>query len=92
MLQPAAKERQREAVIESNKLRAADPVSADRRSMDLPQESTPAEARKVAAQAAKAVGASTRSVEKAARVERSAPDLLLQVQAGTAPVPPAAAR
>jgi protein gp37/ParB-like chromosome segregation protein Spo0J len=83
LLSPAAKERQREAVIESNKLRAADPVSADRRSMDLPQESTPAEARKVAAQAAKAVGASTRSVEKAARVERSAPDLLPQVQAGT---------
>lgn len=83
LLQPAAKERQREAVIESNKLRAADPVSADLRSMDLPQESTPAEARKSTAQAAKAVGASTRAVEQAARVEKMAPDLLPQVQAGT---------
>lgn len=83
LLQPAAKERQREAVIESNKARAADPVSADRRSMDSTPEPNVAEQRKVAAQAAKAVGASTRSVEKAARVERSAPDLLPQVQAGT---------
>jgi hypothetical protein len=39
--------------------------------------------RNVAAQAAKAVGASPRAVEQAARVERSAPDLLPQVQAGT---------
>ncbi len=39
--------------------------------------------RETAAQAAKAVGASPRAVEQAARVERSAPDLLPQVQAGT---------
>ena len=83
LLQPAAKERQREAVIESNKIRAADPVSADLRSMDSPPDPTPAEQRKVAAQAAKAVGASPRAVEQAARVERSAPDLMPQVQAGT---------
>lgn len=39
--------------------------------------------RESAAQAAKATGATPRNVEKAARVERSAPDLLPQVQAGT---------
>jgi protein gp37 len=59
-------ERQREAVIESNKARAADPVSADLRSMDSTPEPNVAHQRKVAAQAAKAVGASPRAVEQAA--------------------------
>ena len=76
MVQPAAKERQREAGEQFGK---GAKVSADRREPIA----TPAEHRKSTAQAAKAVGASTRSVEKAARVERSAPDLLPQVQAGT---------
>jgi protein gp37/ParB-like chromosome segregation protein Spo0J len=39
--------------------------------------------RETAAQAAKAVGASPRAVEQAARVAKIAPDLLPQVQAGT---------
>lgn len=39
--------------------------------------------RKTAAEAAKAVGASPRAVEQAARVAKVAPDLLPQVQAGT---------
>jgi protein gp37 len=39
--------------------------------------------RETAAQAAKAVGASPRAVEQAARVAKVAPDLLPQVQAGT---------
>ena len=42
-MQPAAKERQREAVIESNKARGVDPVSADLRFMEQP---APAEHRK----------------------------------------------
>jgi hypothetical protein len=69
LLQPAARERQRDAVIESNKIRAADPVSADLRSMDSPSDPTPAEQRKVAAQAAKAVGASPRAVEQAVFIQ-----------------------
>lgn len=80
MLQPAAKERQREAGEQFGK---GAKVSADRREASPPPKTTPAEHRKSTAQAAKAVGASNRSVEKAARVERSAPDLLPQVQAGT---------
>ena len=85
LLQPAAKERQREAVIESNKARGVDPVSADLRFMEQPAPlpPTPAEHRKSTADAAKATGASTRAVEQAARVEKIAPDLLPQVQAGT---------
>jgi protein gp37/ParB-like chromosome segregation protein Spo0J len=85
LLQPAAKERQREAVIESNKARAVAPVSADLRFMEQPAPlpPTPAEQRKSTAQAAKAVGASPRAVEQAARVAKVAPDLLPQVQAGT---------
>jgi protein gp37/ParB-like chromosome segregation protein Spo0J len=83
LLQPAAKERQRESVIESNKARAADPVTADRRFMESAAAEVKRQERTVASQAAKAVGASARSVEKAARIERSAPDLLPQVQSGT---------
>lgn len=75
LLQPAAKERQVAELKQNREFT----VSADRRE----RSEAPAEQRKVAAQAAQAVGASTRSVEKAARVERSAPDLLPQVQAGT---------
>jgi protein gp37 len=93
LLQPAAKERQREAVIESNKARTAAPVSADLRSMD-PTPPAPvlieksarqaaSEQRKTTTQAAKAVGASPRAVEQAARVAKVAPDLLPKVQAGT---------
>jgi len=73
LLQPAAKERQRDAGEKFGK--------GAKLSLEIGEAiSAPAEQRKVAAQA---VGASTRSVEKAARVERSAPDLLPQVQAGT---------
>ena len=78
MLQPAAKERQREAGGDQ-KSEHARSVSADRREAIA----TPAEHRKSTAEAAKATGASTRNVEKAARVEKMAPDLLPQVQAGT---------
>lgn len=88
LLQPAAKERQREAASEAAQSRPRDEagklqVSADLREASPPPKTTPAEHRKTTAQAAKAVGASPRAVEQAARVERSAPDLLPQVQAGT---------
>lgn len=76
MLQPAAKERQREAGGD-RKSDAAKSVSADRR------EAIPTEHRKTTAQAAASVGASARSVERAACVAKVAPDLLPQVQAGT---------
>ena len=69
IVQPAAKERQRESVIESNKARAADPVTADRRFMDstpTPQAKA-AEQRKSTAEAAKATGASTRAVDASCR-------------------------
>lgn len=76
LLQPAAKERQREAGEQFGKgakvsLEVGEAIKA------------PAEQRKSTAQAAKAVGASRAAVEQAARVERSAPDLLPQVQSGT---------
>lgn len=88
LLQPAAKERQGERTDLKSK---APNISADLREgfspspaqQTTPPPPTPAEQRKSTAQAAKAVGASTRAVEQAARVERSAPDLLPQVQAGT---------
>ena len=92
LLQPAARERQREAGEQFGK---GAKVTADLRSMEPASEATGQKAtapdlaerrrqdRNVAAQAAKAVGASTRAVEQAARVEKSAPDLLPQVQAGT---------
>jgi protein gp37/ParB-like chromosome segregation protein Spo0J len=90
MVQPAAKERMAEAGRSAAPGKPAEKVSADRRDLSTApssqpalSQSTTAEHRKSTAQAAKAVGASTRSVEKAARVERSAPDLLPQVQAGT---------
>ena len=95
LLQPAARERQREAAAEAATARPRDEagrlqVSADLREASRSQVArpapplfTPAEQRKSTAQAAKAVGASPRAVEQAARVERSAPDLLPQVQAGT---------
>lgn len=95
LLQPAAKERQREAAAEAATARARDDagrlqVSADLREASqiqmvrpAPAPPTPAEQRKSTAQAAKAVGASPRAVEQAARVAKVAPDLLPQVQAGT---------
>ena len=76
LLQPAAKERQREAGEQFGK---GAKVSADLREPIA----TPTEHRKSTAEAAKATGASTRTVEQAARVEKMAPDLLPQVQAGT---------
>jgi protein gp37/ParB-like chromosome segregation protein Spo0J len=78
LLQPAAKERIAHAGRSSAPGKPSEKASADRRYL-----STPTEHRKSTAEAAKATGASTRSVEKAARVEKSAPDLLPQVQAGT---------
>ena len=78
LLQPAAKERQREAGGDQ-KSETAKSLSADLREAIA----TPAEQRKSTAEAAKATGASTRAVEQAARVEKMAPDLLPQVQAGT---------
>ena len=76
LLQPAAKERQREAGEQFGK---GAKVSADLREPIATQD----EHRKSTADAAKATGASTRAVEQAARVEKMAPDLLPQVQAGT---------
>ena len=88
LLQPAARERQREAASETAQSRPRDEtgklqVSADLREASPPPKTTSAEQRKTTAQAAKAVGASPRAVEQAARVEKMAPDLLPQVQAGT---------
>jgi protein gp37/ParB-like chromosome segregation protein Spo0J len=89
LLQPAAKERQREAGEQYGK---GAKVSADRREAIRPlapvlieqsAKQAASEQRKTTTQAAKIVGAAPRNVEKAARVERSAPDLLPQVQAGT---------
>ena len=87
LLQPAAKERQGERT--DLKPKAPD-ISADLRESSktpavappVPPSPTPAEQRKSTAQAAKAVGASPRAVEQAARVAKVAPDLLPQVQAG----------
>ena len=80
LLQPAAKERQGERTDLKPKARN---ITADLRESSTPSV-TPAERRKsTAEQAAKAVGASPRAVEQAARVVKSAPDLLPQVQAGT---------
>jgi protein gp37/ParB-like chromosome segregation protein Spo0J len=81
LLQPAAKERQRESGGD-RKSEGVRSVSADLREA-IPSPPTRAEQSKTTAQAAQAVGASTRAVEQAARVEKSAPDLLPQVQAGT---------
>ena len=90
LLQPAAKERIAEAGRSAAPGRPAEKASADLRdlssapaSQPRPPSPTSADQRKSTAQAAKAVGASPRAVEQAARVERSAPDLLPQVQAGT---------
>jgi len=85
LLQPAAKERQREAAAEAATVRPRDEAGRLQVTADLREPgSTPAERRKsTAEQAAKAVGASPRAVEQAARVVKSAPDLLPQVQAGT---------
>lgn len=72
LLQPAAKERQREAGGD-RKSEEAKSVSADLREAIQPKAvqpappPTPAEQRKSTAQAAKAVGASPRAVEQAAR-------------------------
>jgi protein gp37/ParB-like chromosome segregation protein Spo0J len=83
LLQPAARERQ---VAELKQNREPVTVSADlRERATAPAVSPPqaSEQRKTTAQAAKAVGASPRAVEQAARVAKVAPDLLPQVQAGT---------
>jgi protein gp37 len=72
-LQGTADLRSSSPVAEAAARQASASVLAEQRKQD----------RNVAAQAAKAVGASPRAVEQAARVERSAPDLLPQVQAGT---------
>lgn len=85
LLQPAAKERQ----VAQLKQNQEPTVSADLREREPAQSPvpspppTPTEQRKSTAQAAKAVGASPRAVEQAARVAKVAPDLLPQVQAGT---------
>jgi hypothetical protein len=90
LLQPAAKERIAEAGRSAAPGRPAEKASADLREAIQPQAVQPApppptsaEQRKSTAQAAKAVGASPRAVEQAARVAKVAPDLLPQVQAGT---------
>lgn len=87
LLQPAAKERQGERIDLKPKepdisayLRESSSLPPVRQSPPPP---APAEHRKSTAQAAKAVGASPRAVEQAARVAKVAPDLLPQVQAGT---------
>ena len=84
LLQPAAKERQREAGGD-RKSDAAKSVSADLRKAitETTAQPAPIDQRKTTAQAAKATGASPRAVEQAARVAKVAPDLLPQVQAGT---------
>jgi protein gp37/ParB-like chromosome segregation protein Spo0J len=86
LLQPAAKERQREAASEAAQSRPRDEsgklqVTADLRSPGRTEQRR--QERTASAQAAKAVGASPRAVEQAARVAKVAPDLLPQVQAGT---------
>jgi protein gp37/ParB-like chromosome segregation protein Spo0J len=90
LLQPAAKERIAEAGRSAAPGRPAEKASADRRDLSTapiaqpaPSIPTQAEQRKSTAQAAQAVGAAPRNVEKAARVAKVAPDLLPQVQAGT---------
>lgn len=80
LLQPAAKERQREAGEQFGK---GAKLTADLRSPKQTEVEQRRQDRNAAAQAAKATGASTRAVEQAARVEKMAPDLLPQVQAGT---------
>jgi protein gp37/ParB-like chromosome segregation protein Spo0J len=95
LLLPAAKERQREAGGD-RRSQEVKSVTADLREAVRPAMNNSAlwqadqrrqeqrrKDRETAAQAAKAVGASTRSVEQAARVAKVAPDLLPQVQAGT---------
>jgi len=86
LLQPAARERIAEAGRSAAPGKPAEKPPADLRDLSASQQEDQrreARQREVAAQAAKAVGASPRAVEQAARVERSAPDLLPQVQAGT---------
>lgn len=90
LLQPAAKERIAEAGRSAAPGRPSEKASADLRDLSpastlrtAPPPPTPAEQRKTTAQAAKAVGASPRAVEQAARVAKVAPDLLPHVQAGT---------
>jgi protein gp37 len=86
LLQPAAKERQREAAIQAAQSRPRDEVGKLQVSPDLGEAgkpSTPTEHRKTTAQAAASVGASRSAVEQAARVAKVAPDLIPQVQAGT---------
>lgn len=78
LLQPAAKERIADAGRSSAPGKPSEKASADLRDL-----STTTEHRKSTAEAAKVTGASTRAVEQAARVEKIAPDLLPQVQAGT---------
>lgn len=99
LLQPAAKERIAEAAAQSAATRPRDQAGRLQASADLRDpgpapvpapvkieqaaKQAASEQRKSTAQAAKAVGASPRAVEQAARVAKVAPDLLPQVQAGT---------
>jgi protein gp37/ParB-like chromosome segregation protein Spo0J len=93
LLQPAAKERQGERTDLKPKapdipadLREGNRSTMDNSALWQADQQRQAQRRKdleTAAQAAKAVGASARSVEQAARVAKVAPDLLPQVQAGT---------
>ena len=96
LLQPAAKERQREAGGDRGNQYTGGKVAVSADLREAPQAQQPAhvpieqsakqiasEQRKTTTQAAKAVGASPRAVEQAARVAKVAPDLLPQVQAGT---------
>jgi protein gp37 len=96
LLQPAAKERLAEAGRSSAPGRPSEKPPADLREVSRPVMDNSAlwqadqqrqeyrrKERETAAQAAKAVGASPRAVEQAARVAKVAPDLLPQVQAGT---------
>jgi protein gp37/ParB-like chromosome segregation protein Spo0J len=97
LLQPAAKERQREAASEAAQSRPRDETGKLQVSPYLGEPGQPrapvlieqsakqaaSEQRKTTAQAAKIVGASRSAVEQAARVAKVAPDLLPQVQAGT---------
>jgi hypothetical protein len=76
LLQPAAKERQREAGGD-RKSDAAKSVSAD-----LREAIPPTDQRKTTAQAAKATGASARAVEQAARVAKVAPKCAMRQETG----------
>lgn len=80
LLQPAAKERQREAGEQYGK---GAKVPADLREAIPPTDQRQREReREVAAQAAKATGASARAVEQAARVAKVAPKCAMRQETG----------